>query len=377
MQSREKEWAKKVLSQVCEKMDKVTERSKDKIPYSTVNGVHDDRSGENEIGWWTNGFWGGILWQLYVATGEKKYEEMAKKVEEKLDAVFLDYQKLDHDNGFKWLPTAVANYRLNGESKSKNRGILAADNLAGRFNVQGNFIRAWNDWADKVDRRGWAIIDCMMNLPLLYWASEETKDPRYKHLAIRHANTAMKSFIRENGSVCHIVEFDVETGERVKSYGGQGLGHGSSWTRGQAWGIYGFVLSYIHTGDKEYLKAAEKIADNYIRNIPESGLIPVDFDQPKEIKWEDSTAAAIAACGMLEIASQKECSDREKYEGSALKLLHALADNRLNLNENEDNLIEKCTAAYNDTKHEFSIIYGDYFFIEAIGKVADKSLMIW
>ena len=106
----------------------------------------------------------------------------------------MDYEKLDHDNGFKWLPTAVADYRVTGNRSSKNRGLLAAGNLAGRYNCAGKFIRAWNDWPNsKVDRRGWAIIDCMMNLPLLYWASEETGDPRFSQIAANHADTAMKS----------------------------------------------------------------------------------------------------------------------------------------------------------------------------------------
>ncbi|MCR4902346.1 MAG: glycoside hydrolase family 88 protein [Butyrivibrio sp.] len=370
-------WAKDAFENIIKKMSFVYERSKDKIPYTTINGVHDDHS-VNDIGWWTNGFWGGIMWQLYIATGEECYKKTAIENEKKLDKLFLNYKLLDHDNGFKWLPTAVANYRITGDEESKNRGILAADNLAGRFNVNGEFIRAWNDWdGDNIDRRGWAIIDCMMNLPLLYWASETTNDPRYRHVAIKHANKAQKHFVRENGSVKHIVEFDVETGKEIRDYGGQGYRDGSSWTRGQSWGIYGFALSYDHTKDIEYLKTAEKIADNFIQNIPESGLIPVDFDQPKEVTWEDSTAAAIAACGMLKISEFKECSDKDKYFNTALKLLKTLTDCRVNLNEKEDDLLLKCTAAYNDKIHDFSIIYGDYFYIEAICKLNGKYINIW
>ncbi len=370
-------WAEEALEKVTKKMECVHERSKDKIPYTTVNGVHDDHS-KNDIGWWTNGFWGGIMWQLYNVTKDERYKKTAIENEEKLDALFLNYKLLDHDNGFKWLPTAVANYRVTSNDQSKNRGILAADNLAGRFNANGNFIRAWNDWdGDKVDRRGWAIIDCMMNLPLLYWASETTKDPRYKHIAIKHANTAKENFVRPDGSVKHIVEFDIEKGGEVKNYGGQGYKEGSSWTRGQGWGIYGFALSFLHTGDIEYLKTAQKIADHFIEKTPENGLIPVDFEQPSDITWEDSTAAAIAACGMIQISKFDECTDKDKYYNAAVKLIKALTDNRINWNENEDDLLTKCTAAYHDEKHEFSIIYGDYYYIEALCKLTDKELFIW
>ena len=371
-------WAQETLERTAHKLEKVAQRSAEKIPYTTVDGVHDDKSGDKEIGWWTNGFWGGIMWQMYTLTGKEIYRNIAEQNEKKLDADLMDYEKLDHDNGFKWLPTAVADYRVTGNRSSKNRGLLAAGNLAGRYNCAGKFIRAWNDWPNsKVDRRGWAIIDCMMNLPLLYWASEETGDPRFSQIAANHADTAMKAFIRGDGSANHIVEFDPASGEMIKSYGGQGYGEGSSWTRGQSWGLYGFILSYLHTQNNAYLETAERIANYFIANIPDSGLIPVDFRQPEDVKLEDSTAAAIASCGLIELARQKDGRQQKIYLNAALKMLQALTKNSFNWNEEEDNLLTKCTAAYHDEKHEFSIIYGDYFFLEALMKLADKELFIW
>ncbi len=377
MQLREKEltWVQETLDRVAHKMEKVSERSKEKIPYTTVNGVHDDWSGE-KIGWWTNGFWGGMMWQLYALTGKESYKEIAEDNERKLDACLMDINMLDHDNGFKWLPTAVANYRMTKNPASRNRGLLAAVNLAGRYNNVGNFIRAWNDWGTD-DHRGWAIIDCMMNLPLLYWASEETGDPRFSQIAVSHANTAKDSFIRGDGSANHIVEFDLETGKMVRSYGGQGYGQGSSWTRGQGWALYGFTLSYLHTKDPAYLETAERVANYFIANIPESGFIPVDFRQPLEVSYEDSTAAAIASCGLIELAKLKEGRQSRIYLDAALKMLQALAENRVRWNEMEDNLLEKCTAAYHDKDHEFSIIYGDYYFLEALMKLGGKEIFIW
>ena len=374
MEEKQKKWAEEMLDRVAHKLAKVSERSAEKIPYTTSNGVHDDRSGD--IGWWTNGFWGGMMWQMYTLTGEERYRRIAEDNERKLDACLMDYGKMDHDNGFKWLPTAVADYRVTGNAASKNRGLLAAGNIAGRYNSKGCFIRAWNDWGDE-DHRGWAIIDCMMNLPLLYWASEETGDPRFRQIAVSHADTAAKAFVRGDGSVNHIVEFNLETGEKVKSYGGQGYGTGSSWTRGQAWGLYGFTLSYLHTKEELYLDTAERIANYFIANIPEDGLIPVDFRQPPEVSYQDSTAAAIAACGLIELSKLREGRQGSVYLNAALKLLHALAEYSVNWNEAEDNLLEKCTAAYHDKVHEFSIIYGDYYFLEALMKLNEKELFIW
>ena len=372
----EMNWIYEASDRIKQKMKIVAERSQEKIPYTTVNGVFDDRSGEKDICWWTNGFWGGIMWQLWYATKDPLYQELAKKLEAKQDANLMRDSGMDHDSGFRWLPTAVADYRVTKNPESRNRGMLAACNLAGRFNPAGRFIRAWNDPGDG-SRAGWAIIDCMMNLPLLYWAYEESRDPRFLQIATLHADTAEKNFIRPDGSANHIVEFDPVTGEFVQSFGGQGFGVGSSWTRGQAWALYGFVLSYIHTSDEKYLNTAKRVANYFIANIPESGLIPVDFRQPAEPAWEDSTASAIAACGLLEIAERVQKEEKHVYLGAALKLLKALYDKRCNWEESCDNILEKCTGAYHDKAHEFSIIYGDYYFIEAIWKLTGQELFIW
>ncbi len=368
-------WAKEVSEKIKKKMLLVAERNQTNIPYTTVNGRFDDWT-QKDVCWWTNGFYGGMMWQLYNATKEELYKKVAINIEEKLDRNLMMYRGMDHDSGFKWLTTAIANYKITGDEASYNRGRLAADNLMGRFNMAGNFIRAWNDPNDGA-RAGWAIIDCMMNLPLLYWAYEESKDPRYLHVALAHANTAMKYFIREDGSANHIIEFDAMTGEFVQAHGGQGCFTGSSWTRGQAWAIYGFALSYIHTKREEYLNCAKRIANYFIANMPESGFIPVDFRQPLDCTWEDSTAAAIAACGFLEIAKQLDEVEAKVYYNAALKMLKALDSERCNWDENVDNIVCKCTAAYHDKEHEFSIIYGDYFFIEAIFKLTGEELFIW
>lgn len=362
----------KLLDAIRTKTLKTAERIGYKIPYTTENGVFDDLT-EKNISWWTNGFWAGMLWQLYGAYGDTIFRDIAEWTEKQLDRVLLDPCGMDHDSGFRWLTTAGASYILTGSESSKNRLITAANDLAGRFNLAGGFVRAWNDSGDG-SAAGWAIIDCMMNLPLLYRASDMLNDPRFRQIAMCHADTAMTAFVREDGSVCHIVEFDPDTGRRLKSLGGQGYGHGSSWTRGQAWGIYGFTLSYMHTNKHEYLDTAVKIADRFVSRIPESCLIPVDFDQPYSPAYEDSTAAAIAACGLIELA---KCSGERKYHSAALELLNALTESRLCLDENCDNLLKKCTAAYHDERHEFAIIYGDYFFTEAVTKLCRKETFIW
>lgn len=384
-------WAASVLDKIQQKYPAIVERNRGKVPYTAIDGRFDDLSGK-DICWWTNGFYGGILWQLYHETGQPIYREMAEELEDKLDAVLMNYSGMDHDSGFRFLLSAVADYKLTGKQMSKNRGLLAAANLAGRFNAQGNFIRAWND--DNGANAGWAIIDCMMNLPLLYWASEITNDTRFYHVAVRHADTVMKHFLREDGSVRHIVEFDIKTGNYVQNFGGQGYAKGSSWTRGQAWALYGFTLSYIHTGYERYLDTARRVAAYFASNIPANGLIPVDFCQPEDVMLEDSSAGAIAAGGMLllsrilygqpEIAGgyknplrQPACNEAEMLESEAVRLLKALEKYRCNWDSGHDELLEKCTAAFHDDKHEFPIIYGDYYFIEAILRLTGKEIFVW
>ncbi len=374
----EKHWVEDTLKKIEKKMVPVTERNRDKIPYTTKNGRFDDKSIDDPC-WWTNGFWGGEMWQLYALTGKEMFRQEAIGVEEKLDKNLMSHQGLDHDNGFKWLPTSVIRYKQEKNEESFNRAMLAAGNMAGRFNMAGNFIRAWNNW-DDVDRRGFAIIDCMMNLPLLYWASEETTDPRFKMMAIAHADTAAKEFVREDGSVNHIVVFDPFTGKSTGTLGGQGYGEGSSWTRGQSWGIYGFALSYGYTGDKKYLETSKKIADYVLAAMPESFLVPIDYRQPKDVTLEDSTAAAITASGLIELAAGLEKENlvgADRYLDAAFKLLKTLDEKRCSWGLDTDNLLENCAVDYHGDGHNMSIIYGDYYFIEALMKLAGKALQIF
>lgn len=370
----ERKWARELADRIADKLSFTAKNSGHKIPYTAVDGRFDDWS--DRIGWWTNGFWAAQLWLLYHAYGREEYRAVAQRIEEKLDGALGHYMSMDHDAGFRFLLTAVADYRVTGNESARNRGLLAAANMAGRFNLAGNYIRAWNDPGDG-SVAGLAIIDCMMNLPMLYWAAKELKDPRFYHIAVAHADMTRKVFVREDGSVHHIVEFDPMTGQVIGPRGGQGLGVGSSWTRGQSWALYGFTLSWLHTGLTRYLDTAKAVAAYFMDRIPESGLIPVDFCQPAEVPWEDSTAAAIAACGLLELGTAVGGPFGERCHSAAVGLLRTLAEKRCRLDTDCDYLLEKCTAAYHDGEHDFPIIYGDYFFTEAVLKLCGRDPMLW
>lgn len=382
----ETKWAREMAARITEKMRWVSEKNKEKIPYTTdENGDYDDRSDKSRswnaddgLSWWTNGFWGGMMWLLYLYTKEERYAEIARISEDKMTECFQTFLGLHHDVGFMFQPTAVADYRITGRSQAKTTALHAAALLAGRFNPAGNYIRAWNDIPGSTDdTRGWAIIDCMFNISLLYWASEETKDPRFRHIAMMHADTVRKNFVREDGSVCHIVEFDPETGEMVKSYGGQGYAEGSAWTRGQGWAVYGFMISYRHTGKKEYLETAKKVAEYCIAHIPESGIIPVDFCQPEEPAWEDSCGACVIAGGLIELAEQAEGAEKERYLKYARRILQTIAETRADWGTDCDAIVQNCSASYHDKRHHFTMSYADYFFMEAVFRLAGMEFKMW
>ena len=348
-----------------------------------VNEVWDCATGKfpYDISWWTNGFWPGYMWLLYNGTKKNVYREAAENAEELLDKAFLEYDHLHHDVGFMWHISAGVNYRLTGNEKSKLRALYAADFLAARFNIAGNYIRSWNADSD-TDGYNKVIIDSMMNIPLLYWASEVHNDTRYKKMAMAHADTIMRTHIREDGTSHHIVELSPETGEVYKALGGQGYELGSTWTRGQAWAIYGFVLSYIHTGEEKYLMTAKKVANAFIACASQSDfIIPLDFRQPEEPKIYDTTAAACAACGLIEIS--KYCSefDKKNYFDAAVKILKRIDDGAADYTTDNDNLLNYGSEAYYPGRGEAglntAIIYGDYYYTEAIYKLKGFKELFW
>lgn len=376
-------WIDEILLKIRGKMAWVSEKNKEKIPYTTgADGNYDNRAEASEkwsiddgLNWWTNGFWSGMMWLLYQDTKEEKYAKIARFGEEKMEQCFADYYGLHHDVGFMFVPSAVADYRLTQNQSSRRIALHAANLLAGRFNPAGKFIRAWNDLED--DTRGWAIIDCMFNLSLLYWASEETKDPRFRQIAMLHADTVMQYFIRPDGSVCHIVEFDPETGAFVRSLGGQGYGQGSSWSRGQGWAVYGFMISYLHTGKQKYLDTAKTVAHYCMANISENGIVPVDFRQPESPFWEDSCGACVIAGGLLEIAKCVPGPEQKMYRDAAVKLIRTIADTRADWGKGCDAIVQNCSASYHNNTHHITMSYADYFFMEAVYKLKGTGILLW
>ncbi len=328
------------------------------------DGEWDPKGTKCNISFWTTAFWPGIMWLMYLKTGDKTFKEYAEGCEEKLDEAFDVFTGIHHDVGFMWSLSAVADYKITGNEKSKVRAMHAATILAGRFNHVAKYIRAWNG-----EKNGWAIIDCMMNIPLLSFATAVQDDPRFEQIATSHADTVLKSFIRGDGSSNHIVDFDPKTGEVLDTPPGQGYGSGSSWSRGQAWALYGFALAYLNLGKQEYLDTAKKVAHYFIANIEDGKLPLVDFRAPEEPIYYDSSAASIAACGLIEIAKAVPEYEAKIYERAVMRLLRVLDEN-CNYDPKELRLLENGSAAYHspNAMHR-PWIFGDYYLLEALMKI--------
>ena len=372
----DREWLNSTYEKLKRKVAAVSERVGGTIPYVAHRGKYNDDMSKIDISWWTNGFWAGLLWQMYHAEGNEKYMDQARLTEQYLDRALEEFDGLYHDVGFMWMHSSVADYRMTGDKKALSRGLHAANILAGRFNPVGNYIRAWNGEG----LAGWMIIDCLMNLSLLYWASEETKDPRFAAIARLHASTAMENILRKDGSNNHILILDENSGEVISAPGGQGYGEGSSWSRGQSWAVYGLAISYAHTKDERYLNAAKQSAHYFISNLAVSDFLPLcDFRAPAEPLFYDSTAGACAACGMLEIARHVPENEKALYYRSAIMTLRAMEAKFCNWNEDEDGILYYGKVAYHENEDNAgtSIIYGDYFFVEAILRLLGKDLWIW
>lgn len=358
------------LKKMTDKLSWVTDEVDFLYPYIPRNGKY--ATEKPHLYSWITGFYGGILWQMYRLTGEEKYLKLGKESAKRFDGALDEFNSLSHDVGFQFLPTCVADYIETGDRDSLKRSIHAATILAGRYNPRGEFIRAWNDnpaIGGDSPKTGYVIIDCMMNIPLLYWATEVTGDPRYAQIANLHADTVIKNFVRDDGSVCHIVVFDPETGEAVEKPEGQGYAPGSTWTRGQGWAIYGFAMAYHYTKNPKYLQVAKAAAENFAAKVKED-YIPIDFDQPLTPAYEDSSAGAIAVCGMLEIMNYTDGEEKKFYSDAVDKIMEILYS-KCDFSHDTEAVLLHCSEMYHrEASRDVSLIYGDFYLLEALARIA-------
>ncbi len=360
-------WTDDAWTALVEKVKDTSQVIGDKFPAMTdENG----RYSYTDNTWrWVTGFWPGLLWLLYEDTKHAPFADIALSCEMQMDAALNEYVNLHHDVGFMWQLTSIKRFSLTGDMDARRRGLIAASHLSSRFNIVGGFLSAWNkNDVNDSDPRGLSIIDSMMNLPLLYWASEETGDPRFRHVAIAHTETVIKHFIRADYSVNHMVEFDPFTGEVIRVRSGQGQSTTSAWSRGTSWAVHGMALAYKHTKEPRYLEIAKQVADFFISELPEDNVPHWDFRVPRDASTpRDTSAGMCAACGLLVLASELDDQEAEKYLLAANAIVKSTYEKYGNWSNDSDGIIHGGTFNHpQGLGIDVSLIYGDYYYVEAL-----------
>lgn len=373
-----KEDVLKAIEYVLSKIDENLEVFTYKLPASSsVNNVYEAIDNVD----WTSSFWTGMVLLAYEITNDKKYLEVANKhLDSFKNRIIKKVNTNHHDLGFLYTLSSVANYKITGNEEAKEVALLAAKELMNRYFDKAGIIQAWGELSDP-DNRGRIIIDCLMNLPLLYWASEVTGDKTYYDAAYNHAKQASKYIIREDASTFHTYYMDVETGEPLYGKTAQGYSDDSCWSRGQAWGMYGFPLSYKYTKDYSLIEDTKKVSNYFLNRLPEDNisywdLIFVDGEEPR-----DSSAASIAACGLLELVKYLPDSDADKmvYNNAAKSIIKSLILNYTTSDISSSNGILKHGVYSIPHKNgvDECCIWGDYYYFEALVRLYKDWNLYW
>ena len=367
-------WVEQAWLDTFKKVKTTSQQMSVKFPSMTTDGKYSD----THAPWaWVVGFWPGLLWLLYEKQGYEPFKEIAIEREQIMDGPLNEFVNIHHDVGFMWQLTSMKQFELLGNEESKTRALRAASHLASRFNINGRFLTAWNkNDVNSADPRGLSIIDSMMNLPILYWAAEQLDAPRFKLIAMAHADTVLKEFIREDGSVRHMVEFDYLSGAVKQYHGGQGYDENSAWSRGASWAIHGFAISYQHTREQRYLDVAMKTADFFIEQLADDSVPHWDFRAPRDSNTpRDTSAGACAASGLILLSDLVEdINKKERYLSAANKILKSLYQNYGTYNDDRNQGI-LTGGTFNCPQGlgiDCSLIYGDYYFVEGLYKLKNK-----
>lgn len=339
-------------------------------PDSLPRNIYAQQTNWNKVGVhdWTSGFWPGVLWLSYEASGDSSLLTYAKNFTKSLEDV-LSVPVDNHDLGFMLYCSYGNGYRLTENPAYHDLLIKAADSLVTLYNPKVGTILSWPAMREKMNWPHNTIIDNMINLELLFWASKHSRNQAYYDIAVKHAETTMENFIRPDFTTLHVGVFDTIDGHFIKGATHQGYADDSMWARGQAWGIYGYAMCFRETGKKKFLKTAQKLADVFINKLPEDGIPYWDFDDPAiPDAPKDASAAAVAASAMLELSEfAKDEAGQEKYRHAAENLLATLSTpDYLSEDQNQAFLLHSTGHKPHKSEVDASIIYADYYYLEAL-----------
>ncbi|WP_135556012.1 glycoside hydrolase family 88 protein [Paenibacillus cymbidii] len=327
---------------------------------------------------WTDGFWSGMLWLCYEYTGEAVFRDAAVRTVESFRQRLAANTALDHhDIGFLYSLSSKAQWFIEKDEAARQLTLQAADVLMKRWRPQSQLIQAWGPEGDPANG-GRIIIDCMMNLPLLYWAYQQTGDTRYRDVAVTHAEKSRRFLVRGDGSSYHTFYFDPETGDSLRGGTAQGYRDGSTWTRGQAWGVYGFALSYRYTGNAAFLDTAKRLARYFLERLPRDYVVYWDFDAPVDADTKrDSSASAITSAGILELLEHLPSNDpdRDFLENGLLRSMRGLIERYATIGEPDaQGLLKRGSySVRGGASPDDFVIWGDYYYLEALMRM-DRGL---
>lgn len=317
---------------------------------------------------WCSGFWPGVLWYLYEGTHNPQWKAEADRFSKELTP--LSYRSgFDHDLGFQVFNSLGNGYRLTHNADYKKVILRASDSLATLFNPKVGTILSWPPMVKKM---GWphnTIIDNMINLEMLFWASKNGGGKRLYDIAVKHAETTMHNHFRADYSVYHVVVYDTVTGKKIKGVTHQGYADNSMWARGQSWAIYGFTMCYRETKKPEFLDFAQKVADKYLKDLPADGIPYWDFNAPDIPNApKDASAAGVTASALLELSTfVKDKAKAQMYRRKAEQMLARLSSDEYQSRDvNSAFLLHSTGHKPNGTEIDASIIYADYYYLEAL-----------
>lgn len=341
------------------------------IPRSIAKGDINEKTEWRFVNYrdWTCGFYPGILWYAYEYTKDEKWKSEATRFSKALYPL-VDSAAIDHDLGFQVFTSIGNGYRLTNDEDYKKILLGAADTLSELFNPKVGTILSWPRPVRGVDwpLRHNTIMDNMINLELLFWASKNGGGKNLYDIAVKHAETTMQNHFRPDFSSYHVVVYDTSSGKKVKGITHQGYSDSSMWARGQSWAIYGFTMVYRETKDKKFLDFAQKVADVYLKNLPDD-LVPYwDFNAPDiPDAPRDASAACVVASALLELSIYADEPEKTQYRKKAKQMLESLSSDKYqSRNVNNAFLLHSTGHKPNGGEIDASIIYADYYYIEAL-----------
>jgi unsaturated chondroitin disaccharide hydrolase len=314
---------------------------------------------------WTSGFYSGALWRTYERTRNANWMTMARNWQNGLAG---EASRSDTDLGFKMMYTFARDYDLTRNANSRTVALRAAQTLSTRYNAKVGMIKSWDDpaYAGRFETN----IDALMNTELLFWAAANGGSANYRTIAVSHATRALRDLVRPDGSTWMYMSANPTTGVLLGHHTKQGYATESTWSRGQAWAVYGFTMAYRYTKDPKFLDGARRTADLFLNRLPADRVAPWDFDAPDGATIRDSSASAIVASALLELRTyETDAARKQNYDTQTTAILRSLSSAAYSPQTTTfPAILAHGTQHKPHNQFDTGIMFGDYYYVEGLGR---------